>query len=945
MTQHQIEELMEVQERLSLAMDAGNLCSWEIDLSNQRLTHSPNAADILGFAVPETFEAIVALVHPEDRDRVDRAGQDTILRMVPFDCEYRMINPQSGTVSWFHSQGGVKTSLRTGRLIFVGVSQNITEKKEGELMRRELESVLQIRGRELQGIKSQSGFTREKYEALFRSMDEGFCLLDKIETPGSEEIDFRFVDVNPAFGKLTGVPDATGRRVRDVFPVEAEEWTRFYEQVFRTGRPVKFEGDLLSTGHQLESYTYLVPNNPLPQLAVILIDITARKMRERDEEFVSEISHQLTRIQDAEEIMQVLGARLGWHGGFSRCLFIEVQPDGESVWVNRHWQQHGVPVLKGFFPREIFIADEDLPALQQDSTIIVRKGEQNGKILSKTLIDFGVQTAMTFSFFRDQKLSFLVCLTDQQQKPRTEREIDLARTVAARLWMGVERCRFEKTLQKSETRLQKAVAIETVGVMFFNPRGKFVDVNDAFCHFTGYSRAELCSGKMGWENLTPPEWIDKCLKTFEDLKRTGHATPFEKQYLRKDGSRIWVLVAGSRISDTETVAYVIDVTARREAVEALISSEAEQRKITTRLNLALDAGKLGSFDYHLSNGAITCSAQCKQNFGLGERDFLNFDRLLSLIVPEDREQVVNELKKAVELNQEYHAEYRVRKPDGSLTWIRASGKPVYENDIPVRVVGTTRDVLEEKDFAEALNRQVRERTLELNRSNQDLLQFAHVASHDLKEPVRKVRIFTSMLREELGPALTDAAAAHIERIQKATDRMISMIDGVLSYSMHTAAQDVFGLINLNDIVRQIVLDLELQLQEKNAVVRFDALPHFVGTEVLIYQLFYNLIFNALKFSRKNTAPRIGIDSVYETDGNQEWVVIRVTDNGIGLEEEFNEKIFESFVRLNTKSEYEGTGLGLSLCRKIVDRHKGSISAKGIPGEGSVFTVRLPTRQF
>ena len=244
-----------------------------------------------------------------------------------------------------------------------------------------------------------------------------------------------------------------------------------------------------------------------------------------------------------------------------------------------------------------------------------------------------------------------------------------------------------------------------------------------------------------------------------------------------------------------------------------------------------------------------------------------------------------------------------------------------------------------RQLSEDLEIIVQKRTKELQRSNEDLLQFAHVASHDLKEPVRKFKTFIGRLQEEYGNILPEKGRDYLNRMTVAADRMSSMIEGVLKYSSLNEEGEINTSVDLNEIIKSIEADLEVMINQKKAEIVKDELPVIEGAPVLIYQLFYNLINNSLKFSREN--PVVRIFSSVETVDGMKYAKIMVADNGIGFKQTYANKIFDAFSRLNTKDKYEGTGLGLALCKKIAERHHGSISAAGEEGKGAVFTILLP----
>jgi light-regulated signal transduction histidine kinase (bacteriophytochrome) len=282
-------------------------------------------------------------------------------------------------------------------------------------------------------------------------------------------------------------------------------------------------------------------------------------------------------------------------------------------------------------------------------------------------------------------------------------------------------------------------------------------------------------------------------------------------------------------------------------------------------------------------------------------------------------------------------------------------KPFTARELLARVDANIRIARSRSEHARLLEQEVKRQTaalrdinLSLLQSNEDLQQFAHVASHDLKEPVRKIRTFSNRLLEEFGAILPPKARLFLSKIEQSTQRMVMMIDGVLAYSTLNGSEQMIEPIDLNAIIGYVEGDLELTIEEKKATILYEALPQLDGAPVLIYQLFYNLINNSLKFARSDAPPVIEVlanilhGPTEEQDGEIVELVIR--DNGIGFGQEHADRIFNTFARLHTRDRYEGTGLGLALCRKIVERHRGSISAAGERGRGATFTIRLPLRQ-
>jgi PAS domain S-box-containing protein len=323
-----------------------------------------------------------------------------------------------------------------------------------------------------------------------------------------------------------------------------------------------------------------------------------------------------------------------------------------------------------------------------------------------------------------------------------------------------------------------------------------------------------------------------------------------------------------------------------------------------------------------------------------------------MIHPDDTQVIADAWNYSLQSGKTYKSEARLKGRDGSYRWFHVQGEPIRdEKNRIIKWVGAFTDIHEQKQAEELLRESeekleflVKKRTEELQRSNEDLQQFAHVASHDMKEPIRKIKIYSGLLADEFHLQISDQAKLYLSKIQMASDRMLNIMDGVLRYAGIDGYLQGIETIDLNEMLQSVETDLEMVIQKKEAVIKRENLPDIEGYPVLIYQLFYNLVSNALKFSRTDIQPFIQILFKKEIRDNRIFAQFLVQDNGIGFEPENAELIFNSFARLNAREDYEGTGLGLSLCKKIVSRHHGFLSAVGKPNAGARFVVSLPLDQ-
>lgn len=242
---------------------------------------------------------------------------------------------------------------------------------------------------------------------------------------------------------------------------------------------------------------------------------------------------------------------------------------------------------------------------------------------------------------------------------------------------------------------------------------------------------------------------------------------------------------------------------------------------------------------------------------------------------------------------------------------------------------------------ELLEEQVLIRTSELERTTEELSNFAYIASHDLQEPLRKIIVFGDRLASRFDSILNDAGRDYIERMQKSALRMKSLIDDLLHFSRVTSHSTPFQPVDLNEVVSEVLSDLEVQIERTQGRVEVETLPSVEGERFQMRQLFQNLISNSLKYHRNEVVPVVKIQYAGFENNFEE---IRVQDNGKGFDEKHLDRIFRPFERLHGISEYGGTGMGLAICKKIVEYHKGHITATSQEGQGATFRVKLLARQ-
>jgi PAS domain S-box-containing protein len=362
----------------------------------------------------------------------------------------------------------------------------------------------------------------------------------------------------------------------------------------------------------------------------------------------------------------------------------------------------------------------------------------------------------------------------------------------------------------------------------------------------------------------------------------------------------------------------------------------------------------GTWEWDLKTGRMDYSRGIYRLFGYHHKDEMaewdKADKDIRLHMDdEERKRNDEDWEKILEEADTYLREMEITTKDGFRRRLETFGK-VFRDETgkAYKVIGTTRDVTKLKEYEQELEVKL----YELNRSNKDLEEFAYIASHDLHEPLRKLSTFGQRLSASAYDELSATNKDYLERMLRATENMRNLIDNLLEFSRVTRGAATFVKTDLNQLLSEVLNEQELRIEETDAEVKVDKMPELEVVPSQMKQLFNNLLNNALKFIRPEVKPQIAFRCVplspeersrYKLKQNREYFRVSVEDNGIGFDKIYAERIFQIFQRLHGKSEYTGSGIGLAICRKIADNHKGLIFAESEPGKGSLFTIILPNK--
>ncbi|WP_394649685.1 PAS domain-containing protein [uncultured Deinococcus sp.] len=457
-----------------------------------------------------------------------------------------------------------------------------------------------------------------------------------------------------------------------------------------------------------------------------------------------------------------------------------------------------------------------------------------------------------------------------------------------------------------------------------------------------------------WRGQVHPEDRARVEDSLRAIQDSNDATwEAEYRFRRADGQYADVLDRAFVLRDAgglsvRMIGAMQDLTERKAA-------EARLRDQEAHLRLATRSADVGIWDYDPVWNVLRWDARTKALFGLAPDAAVTYQESFVLgLHPDDR--AATEAAVALALAPDgpaaYDIEYRtIGHGDGVVRWVDARGRAFFDQGVAVRFIGTVLDITERKHTEEelrllnaALEQRVQERTAELlrtnaelRRSNMELERFAYITSHDLQEPLRTVASFVNLLELRYGHLFDDRARLYIGMALKGTERMKVLVEDVLTFSRMSGSRPAAQAIRAGIPLQEALDRLGQRLTETGAQVSFGDLPTVRGDGPQLAQLFQNLIGNALKFVAPGTAPRVQVAATRE-DGMWHFTV---ADNGIGIEPEYLQHVFELFKRLHTRDHYEGTGLGLSICQKIVEQQGGQIWVESQLGRGSTFHFTLP----
>ncbi len=502
-----------------------------------------------------------------------------------------------------------------------------------------------------------------------------------------------------------------------------------------------------------------------------------------------------------------------------------------------------------------------------------------------------------------------------------------------------KRKEMEKKLLKSENKAHKRLSeIEAIynsapmGLCVLDCDLRYLRINKSMAEMNGFSPQEHI-GKSIHEMV--PDLSQQGEAIAKEIFQTGKAVSMEMNgtTAAQDGAvRTWIEgwypIKDSSHQIVGINVAALEITDIKRANEALKKSE-------EKLRLTIEGAGVIMWFWNIENDRVECRGHYKHILGPGPIPDMGYNELLSFVHPDDLEKVETAFQKTLQYGEDFKVETRTIWKDKSVHWFSIMGRVVYDlQGKPQEMIGIALDITNNK----IVQLELQETLRKLKRSNAELEQFAYVASHDLQEPLRMITSFLQLLKLRYENQLDSDANEFIHFAIDGATRMQEMINDLLTYSRIDRKRGDFKEVKIEDILQQITFEYKLLIQEKNAVIHFGELPVITADYTQMVQLFQNLISNSIKY---NDQPCPTIHITAEKQDN-DWI-FKVADNGIGIDPQQGDRIFKIFQRLHSPDEYEGTGIGLAIVKRIVERHGGRIWYDSQPGKGSNFYFNIPGR--
>ncbi len=949
---------------------------WDWNIVSDKLTWSDTIKVLLGEAglsFDETFESFISFVHPQDRDLINRSMECAIEEGGEYNIEYRVVLPD-GNIRWLASQGLVFRNSSGKAMRMSGIDMDITARKKAqqalEVHASQQALVAELSQAALAGIDLNS-LMQQAVTTIAQCLEVEYCKISELLPDGD-------LMLRSGIGWHSGLAGTVTVNAADnsqaSYTITSQEPVIVEDLTNET----RFKGSQLLLEHNVVSGLSVVIHGKESPFGILGAHTTKKRRFSRDDIFfLQAIANILATAIERQRMEDAL------RESEQRWQFA-IKGTNDGIW---DWNIKNQHVFHSIRSKEILGYQEEEIGNNVDEWFALVHPDD---------IDLLMQTIQTHF---DKKIPFYISEHRLRCKNGTYKWI-LERARA--LWDDsgnvlrmagshtdiTERKLAEEQLRQSEQRFQILARATNDAVWDWNLLTNKMWWNDSVQTLFGYS-AESIEGNIDWwYERVHPEDRRRIVADIQAVVES--AQPFwanEYRFLKANGSYAYIFDRGYVVRDDaeekplRMIGAMMDITERKRVQEQLVRQNLRSQlfsditlKIRTSLQIdeilqtsVTEVQKLLNADRVLilrvfGDGSIKAVKEALVPglpVVLGQNiDDACFSREYLEQYRKGRIKAITDIEQAniqpchVELLKRFNIKSNLVVPIimqnqlWGLLIAHQCARPREWNEWETELLRQLADQIGiAVSQAKLLEQETRQRE-ELTRSNEELQQFAFIASHDLQEPLRKITAFGDRLKATCQDALTDKGHDYLQRMQNAAERMQVLIEDLLTLSRITTRAQPFVEVNLARVTKEVLSDLEIRIAQTGAHIEIGELSTIKADPLQMRQLLQNLISNALKFHPEKEPPIVKIHSQKFTNQQlkSEYYEIIVEDNGIGFEEKYLDRIFNVFQRLHGRTEYEGTGMGLAICRKIVERHQGSITAKSEPGKGASFIVTIRSEE-
>jgi PAS domain S-box-containing protein len=868
-------------------------------------------------------------LHPDDQKRMNENIERAVREKTSYPDEFRVLLPD-GTIKHVESICLPLFSAAGDFVEIIGTGIDVTERKRAE------------------------DALREREAQLFEARRELRQLIDTIRTPvASYSADNRCEFANAAWKQYTGLSDeaALGTDWSVVtHPDHIAAADKMRRDALATGKLCHAEERVRRADGQyrwfaIDRVAARDENGNITKWYATGYDIDDRKRaveRLRVQHTVAQILAEAATIEEASpRILLALGECLGWDVG----VLWRVDREASTLRCVEHWHTASVevPEFERVSRESTFGPGLGLPgrvwsSLKPEYIPDVVPDENFPRAPTAELE--GLRAAFGFPILLGgQALGVIEFFSREIKQPDPEL-LNVLATIGSQIGQFIERKRAERALQEREAKIRRLVDANIIGIFIWDFDGRILEANEAFLHIVGYDHKDLVAGRLRWMDLTPPEWRERDAQLIEEHRGAGTLQPFEKEYFRKDGSRVPVLIGVATFegSGDQGVAFVIDLTERKRAEEALRRGEAwlaQAHRLSQTGTWVMD-GTTKRFLYFSDESYRIWELDPLQ--GLPSRE-----EMWGRIHPDDRERVWGEVQEAIREQRAFFAEFRILLPDGTVKYVEANTHHVFSPlGALLEVICTNVDVTERK---RAQDEREKLRQLESDLTHMSRLsvmgELAASLAHEIAQPIASARNnaraamhFLSRILPEQGDA-KEALACVVDDADRAAEILDRIRDQI---KKAPPRKDHFVLsVAINEVMvlaRDVIVRNGVSVQSRLA----DGLFSVQGDRVQLQQVLLNLILNAAEaMGSVEAGPR---ELLITAEQNPAGVRVAVRDSGPGIDPAHLERVFDAFY--TTKPS--GVGMGLSICRSIIESHGGRLRAELNAPRGAVFHFNLPSAQ-